>query len=561
MNKRKEVMGKMAVGLLLISLLWGCGQDRENNDTEQPVEMNDQADEAAQTEEEIYDDSVAFADATMKEKISEACNGEPDEEHLKAITVLHLSLTKDEEPIAVLDDLALLPNLEQIYIEVQPECEKQMVLDYGYLENMDELAELTIHDDYLTDISFVKQMKSLQYMDVSDCSIEDYAGIENLPELDRLAIGGNPGDPLQVLRKRGAEILTASDEDREAWKDELDKAFAVYNPLTEKSDEFNNEVEDWCVEDYNGDGMDDLGVVIGRIDEEIASFPIQRRLYLYLGNEGGYEEPLKPLSLRSAYSQEDSFQGFTMREGKVFVKFCFDSQDVLMTDMEIYEYRDEEWQYVLYTSDQKQSPDEDSQEAAESMIKRENCYGVYDFENDSFAVYTWRYAANDKGEYVKRWGNSLSDVFMYYDSIPYDEGEDGYEWISIVNPYYLYPDVSLGTVKGERREKAENENAVSTGQALDMIYEQYYGAYSCNKIFFDEDVRAVYEDVLGCEIPEYAYRIEIDGIPYFLQLSEVDETIYEFYTYGFDYDKKEMVRVDTFQVDALTGDIDAYLDI
>ena len=583
MNKSKVAMEKTAIGLLLIGLLCGCGQGVENTENEQSVETNNQADEAAQTEEEIMDDSIAFADATMKEKIIKACEGEPDEEHLEAITVLHLSLTKDEEPIAVLDDLDLLPNLEQLYIEVQPECEKQMVLDYGYLENMDELAELTIHDDYLTDISFVKQMKSLQYMDVSDCSIkdiepllqctgmanlnlrnneiEDYTGIEYLPELDNLAIGGNPGNPLQVLRKRGAEILTASDEDREAWKEELDKAFAIYNPLTEKSDEFSNKVEDWCVGDYNGDGIDDLGVVIGRIDEEIAPFPIQRRLYLYLGNEEGYAEPLKPLPLRSDYSQEDSFQGFTMREGKVFVKFCFDSQDVLLTDMEIYEYRDEEWQYVLYTSDQKQSPDEDSQEAAESMIKRENCYGVYDFENDSFAVYTWRYAANDKGEYVKRWGNSLSDVFMYYDRIPYDEGEDGYKWISIVNPYYLYPDVSLGTVKGERREKAEYENTISTGQALDMIYEQYYGAYSGNKIFFDEDVREVYEDVLGCEIPEYAYRIEIAGIPYFLQLSEVDETIYEFYTYGFDYDKKEMVRVDTFQVDALTGDIDAYLDI
>ena len=42
-----------------------------------------------------------------------------------------------------------------------------------------------------------------------------------------------------------------------------------------------------------------------------------------------------------------------------------------------------------------------------------------------------------------------------------------------------------------------------------MIYEQYYGIYSCDKIFFDEDVLAVYEDILGCEMPEYAYRIEI----------------------------------------------------
>ena len=57
------------------------------------------------------------------------------------------------------------------------------------------------------------------------------------------------------------------------------------------------------------------------------------------------------------------------------------------------------------------------------------------------------------------------------------------------------------------------------------------------------------------------YRIEIDGIPYFLQLSQVEETVYEFYTYGFDYGKKELVREDFFQVDSLTGDIDAYLDI
>ena len=46
-----------------------------------------------------------------------------------------------------------------------------------------------------------------------------------------------------------------------------------------------------------------------------------------------------------------------------------------------------------------------------------------------------------------------------------------------------------------------------------------------------------------------------------MQLSQVEETVYEFYTYGFDYGKKESVRVDFFQVDSLTGDIDVYLDI
>ena len=122
--------------------------------------------------------------------------------------------------------------MEQLYIDVQPECEKQMVLDYEYLENMDELTELTIHDKYLTDISFVKQMNVLQCLDVSDCSIEDYSGLEYLPELINLSIGGNPGDPLQVLRKRGAEVLTASAEDKEAWKNEPEKAFDIYNSLT-----------------------------------------------------------------------------------------------------------------------------------------------------------------------------------------------------------------------------------------------------------------------------------------------------------------------------------------
>ena len=544
MNKSKETIRKITACLLLSSLLWGCGQDGENIEKERTDEDSTQVEETVQTEEVVIsDDSIVFTDATMKEIISEACKGEPDKEHLEAITVLRLSLTKDDEPIAVLDDLTLLPGLKQLYIDVQPECEKQMVLDYGYLKNMDKLAELTIHDKHLTDISFVKQMNALQSLDVSDCSIEDYSGFEYLPELDNLAIGGNPGDPLQVLRKRGAEVLTASAEDKEAWKNELGKAFDVYNPLTEKSDEFKSEVEDWCVSDFNGDGMDDLGIVIGRIDEEAALVPIQRRLYLYLGNEEGYEEPLNPLPLLSGYGHENSFQGFTMRDGKVFAKYCFDSQDTLLTDMEIYEYRDEEWQYVLYTTDQK------------------DCFGVYDFVNDSFTVYAWRYAADDKGEYVKRWGNTLSDIFVYYDRIPYDEGEDGYKWITIVNPYYLYPNVSIEELKSERREISENEDAISAGQALDRIYEQYYGDYSCDKIFFDEDVLTVYEDILGCKMPEYAYRIEIDGIPYFLQLSQVEESVYEFYTYGFDYGKKELVREDFFQVDSMTGDINAYLDI
>lgn len=584
MNMRKKIIGKMAVSLLGISLLLGCGQVEKNIENEQFVEHSNQAEETTQTEErETSDYSDAFMDATMKEKISEACRGKPDDEHLEELTVLYLFLTKDEEPVTALDDLALLPNLERLYIDIQPECEKQMVLDYGYLENMEGLRQLIIHDEHLTDISFIIQMKDLRRLDVSDCNIqdmapllhcssltninlsnnkiEDFSGIESLPELDHLSIGGNPGDPLQVLRKRAADVFTASDEDRETWKSELEKAFDVYNPLTEKSDEFNCEVEDWYVGDYNGDAINDLGVVIGKTNEEIASVPIQRRLYLYLGNEKGYAEPQKPLPLRSDYGQENCFQEFTMRDGKIFVKYCFESQDMLMTDMEVYEYQDEEWQYVLYTSDQKQNAKSGSQEAPDSMIRRENCYGVDDFENDSFVVYTWRYAADDKGEYVKWWGNTLSDIFVYYDRIRYDEEEDGYKWISIVSPYYIYPDVSLGAVKGERREITENENAISTGQALDMIYKQYYGAYPCNRIGIEEEVRAVYKEVLGCEIPEYSYRIEIDGIPYFLHLSQVDETTYEFYTYGFDYDKKELVRVDNFRFNSLTGDIDAHLDI
>ncbi|MCM1253334.1 MAG: hypothetical protein NC321_10975 [Clostridium sp.] len=438
---------RLIIILLLSAALYGCSTDEESADEgiiEQPTELT----EASVPTQEAY----LFTDNVIKEKINEVCNGKLDREHLEAVTVLHLLLTKEDEEIAVLNDLALLPNLQQLYIEVQPECERQMVLDYGYLENMTELTDLIIHDEHLTDISFVKQMTVLHNLDVSDCNIkdikpllecgsltnvdlrnnkiEDYTGIEYLPELDKLSIGGNPGDFLQVLRKRGAEVLTASDKDKEIWKAELEKAFVVYNPLLEKGDEFNCEVEDWCVEDFNGDGIDDLGVVIGKIDDSIAEVPIQRRLYLYLGNKEGYEEPLKPLPIRSDYGWENPLWGFTMRDGKVFVKNCFESEDILLTDMEIYEYRDEKWQYVLYTSDQKQDAEEESQEAA-------NCYGVYDFENDSFAVYTWRYAVDDKGEYVKRWGNSLSDVFVYYDRIPYDEGEDGYKWISIVNPYFF----------------------------------------------------------------------------------------------------------------------------
>lgn len=75
MNKSKVAMEKTAIGLLLIGLLCGCGQGVENTENEQSVETNNQADEAAQTEEEIMDDSIAFADTTMKEKIIKACEG------------------------------------------------------------------------------------------------------------------------------------------------------------------------------------------------------------------------------------------------------------------------------------------------------------------------------------------------------------------------------------------------------------------------------------------------------------------------------------------------------
>lgn len=173
-------------------MLWGCGQGGENIEKRQPAETGKQADEAAQTEErDISDDSDTFADATMKEKISEACKGKPDKEHPEAITVLHLSLTKEEEPIAVLDDPALLPRLERLYIDVQPGCEKRMVLDYGYPENMEELVELTIHDVYLMDISFVEQMKALQRPDVSGCSIKNIAPLSHCTGLTNLNLHNN----------------------------------------------------------------------------------------------------------------------------------------------------------------------------------------------------------------------------------------------------------------------------------------------------------------------------------------------------------------------------------
>lgn len=82
---RKGVVGKMTVCLFLISFLWGCGQSEGNVENERHAESSKQADEAVQTEEgEISDYSVVFADATMKKKISEACNGKPDKEHLEA---------------------------------------------------------------------------------------------------------------------------------------------------------------------------------------------------------------------------------------------------------------------------------------------------------------------------------------------------------------------------------------------------------------------------------------------------------------------------------------------
>ena len=491
--------------VMICVLFAGCGQTTDDTDKQE---------------------GIVFENESVREAVLEA-----------------LDRTSDEEVVTKED-------LEQI---TELEIHDPALQDISFVQDMPNLEELNLSGCGISEIDQLMECKKLNYLDLTDNQIKDYDKIERLWRVDTLRMGGNPGNFHELLCMRDADVLDATEDDKEAWKAEAEKALDVYNPDNSDKDGMRTEVEDWYMGDYDGDGIEDIGIVIGRSNPDVANYPIQRRLYVYPGNGEDYEQPMEPIPLHNGYGQMNPYLGFVIQEHKVIVRYCFESEENILYDTEMYAHEEGEWKYLLYTSLQQcQEPD------GEEYFN----YGIDDFEKDSFTVYIWNDEIEKKedGEPVLRWEIPLTDCFIFYDRLLNDEGEDGYKWITLVNPYYIFPNASVSDILDLNKGVEKIAYEYSTQDVLDEIYEKYYAQYDAVKIYINQEVRDNYRQIWGVEIPEYCYRIEIDGYSCYLHFSKVHDQAYYIYTYGYDNDERTMIRSDEFIVDVHSGEIQTQLD-
>lgn len=115
-----------------------------------------------------------------------------------------------------IDDLKKLVSMDLNTLNVTESREK---MDLSLIGTMRGLEMLNLRQCFLTDISFVSEIKGLRYLDIQDNDIVDLKPLENLENLQSLNVGGNrnlsditPLDSLQNLTRFSVDLTSVSKE-------------------------------------------------------------------------------------------------------------------------------------------------------------------------------------------------------------------------------------------------------------------------------------------------------------------------------------------------------------
>ncbi len=596
-----------------------------------------------------YDSNSSILDENVSESDAEDKESKDDAEEQE--TTLSIKVKAGDNPISLEKILSGNDVIEEITIVVEAGAAEEKVLDYKYLEELEYLKSLTIHDGRLSDISFVSRIEQLNLLNLAECAVSDITpvseldrllyldlseneihdisplanmnlvrelnladnpiedptqleelvirleslnmdntGIEDVTFLARakylkklslknnqikeftalreskhlteLNIGGNPiEDPSIFLYVPNTTLFVDADCEKEPWKSEIDKAFQRFNPM-----EMNTEdafLNNCAIGDFNGDGIDDLGVIVwwwnyyDDIDE--------RKFYLYPGNGNGYDEPLQPLSLgdNSGYTLDESV---VINKGRVYL--CRKYKDIRELNIitRVVSYHDGAWECELYSNSGLYTCYLDENGEWPSEIERTD---LITFETADFITNEYQeYLYIDEDEYtgffekypIKR--NKLSICV-------YQENAEGESSLPVIADYYpLLPDFSMKPAGFRLAEKPEEEwypfdeetvisdrKTVAFGGVLERIAREYYPGCEAHKIYYDIECLENMERLIGEMLPEYFYGIETEEGTVYLLLTEkfyrytctayLNGEVYEEYVYN--TVTKELMRMDEYE--------------
>lgn len=620
-------MMKMKYGIRMAGLfmamvgmlsLWGCADyydyDSDGSVSKEPVSELD----------------------TEDAEDAEDGEGNPEEQE----TVFSIKIKADDKPIRLEEKLEGKDEIEKITIVVDAKAAEEKVLDYEYLENLEYLNSLAVHDGQLSDISFVSELEQLNLLDLKECAISDVEPLKELERLIYLDLSGNEiqdisplanmnlvkelnladnpiEDPAQLgelairlealnldntgisditflartkyLKKlslknnqirefealRGSEHLTEldisgnpiedpsiflyipnttlfvpADCEKEPWKSEIDKAFLRFNPLDLQTGTEDVRVNNCAIGDFNGDGMDDLGVIVWWWDyyDDIN----ERRFYLYLGNENGYDEPLQPLAL-GEYSGYMSEESLVINKGRVYLcKKQPDGSEVDIT-IRVISYHDGAWECEIYSNSKLYAcyPGEDEDDTSRPE------------RTDLIVFETANFITNEYQEYLYIDEDVYTGFFEKYplkknklSICVYQENTEGESSLPVIADYYpSLPDFSQKTAGFRLAEKTEEEWESSGGEpgeygketepfggVLERILEEYYPGCRAQKIFYDIECLENMERLQDGMLPEYFYGIETEEGMVYLLLTEkfyrytctayLNGEVYEEYVYN-----------------------------
>lgn len=448
---------------------------------------------------------------------------------------------KDITPVSELNRLLYLYlSRNQIY-DVSPLSEMELLmeleLDGNPLKDPGQLGRLLEHLQYLnmdntgiTDITSLSRAVFIRKLSLKNNRIANFDSLCSLAYLTDLDISGNPVESASVfLSVPNTKLYSLSDCEKEPWKQEIDKALNVYNPIEIGQKNETSLVTDCGIGDFNGDGIYDLGMSVWWYD--YSKGVDEKRFYLYPGNENGYDQPLEPLVLQ-AYSGYHPEESMMITRGKVYFYSQISRGSECEKTIRVMNYKDGIWGCEVYScsrwytcfSEKLDKTILGTFETADFTANQYKAYFYIDDNNGFFQKYIMKKntLTDCIGQSATAGENTVPVIIDYYPKLPdFTEAEYGFRLAETLEERERYPET-----------------------ALDKIIEDYYSDYPAQKIYYDRECINHLEGITGIVLPKYFYRVETEEGTIFIVFSEeyyatkyilyayLNGNIYEEYVYN-----------------------------
>lgn len=490
---------------------------------------------------------------------------------LKSMTVM-----ENELPENFLDHCHKLERI-QIYNCILPEklchdCpELKSLTVMGSVDEPDIFAHLTgleeivMSETGLDSLEFVRKMKNLKTLCVRNNRIHDISPVLELPCLEKLyindnelaafdwqklprsllwlAIGGNQDVtmPSEIFTRYSvAELWHDKEQNLELYAEELKQSQNVFDlhslegqwteiaaegdiVFGELTDVSKCEIDDCFMGDINGDGMDDLGVIVNAVDEY---GPCGRWLYLYPKRENGYGEPYEPITLGipgfSGAAWSDAVSGAVICDERLVI------QQVSGTSTSNY--------YTsIYCHDEKGWKKETEVTTMFSFVSDGIIQSITDYHKERVTKYM--YGRNEEGDYEK-----------------ICTGDYGFD----ENPYIGMPVFRMEHTDFQVYSRLK-EMPFSTTRVLETVIQTYFAGDDIEKVQNDPVLVKNYEKIFGIDIPDYYYLVQRDdcllAVHFEGWTEEEEEPVYEITAEYYDKDKNAVTaKFESHRYNALTGE-------